>query len=605
MRELAAPSPSDVPRELIRDLAVLLGVGLLLLATGLGLRDPWPPDEPRFALIARDMVESGEWLFPRVGGDLYQDKPPLFFWLIAAGYALTGSLRLAFLLPSLLAALGTLVLVYDITRRLWNRAAGFWAALTLLFTIQFTVEARVAQIDAVLCFLTTLALYGLLRHLLLRDGWHWYVLSGVAAGAGVISKGVGFLPFLVLLPYAYARWRKWPLPPLQATAARWSGAPLAFAGTLALWLVPMLLAVVASGDPALEAYRDELLFRQTVTRYADAWHHRRPFYYYLGVMLTFWLPLAALLPWLVPRWSERLRARDARILLLLGWAILVVLFFSLSPGKRGVYVLPALPALAIASGESLRGLWQRADVQRAGATLAVLVVLASATAFVYLAWLAPERAVELRAQYGLRYLVPFAAIAVLGSMAVLACGLHRGALACAWVFGLTWLVAGLTIFPQINATRSGASFVAHLEKVADPARELGLMAYKEQFLLHLERPSVNFGHSRWREGQQEAYDAARWLNGSPTRQLLLPEGQLEPCFRDARPRIEVGRSARRTWVLVAGTAAQDCASKGAPERFFTYPRRGRRTRGAGSRACDPAPLPLSCRRSGSRRRSGP
>ena len=56
---------------------------LIIIGTGIGSRDPWPADEPRFAAIARDMVATGEWLFPRVGGDLYQDKPPLFFWMLA------------------------------------------------------------------------------------------------------------------------------------------------------------------------------------------------------------------------------------------------------------------------------------------------------------------------------------------------------------------------------------------------------------------------------------------------------------------------------------------------------------------------------------------
>ena len=60
------------------DLLWLLGLSLLLIVTGLGLRDPWPADEPRFALV-RDMVATGEWLLPRVGGDVYADKPPLFF----------------------------------------------------------------------------------------------------------------------------------------------------------------------------------------------------------------------------------------------------------------------------------------------------------------------------------------------------------------------------------------------------------------------------------------------------------------------------------------------------------------------------------------------
>ena len=61
-----------------RDL-LWLGLALLvIIGTGLGIRDPWPADEPRFAAVARDMVATGEWLFPRVGGDLYQDKPPMF-----------------------------------------------------------------------------------------------------------------------------------------------------------------------------------------------------------------------------------------------------------------------------------------------------------------------------------------------------------------------------------------------------------------------------------------------------------------------------------------------------------------------------------------------
>jgi 4-amino-4-deoxy-L-arabinose transferase-like glycosyltransferase len=553
-----------------RDLALLLGLGLLLLATGMGLRDPWPADEPRFALIARDMVASGDWLFPRVGGDLYQDKPPLFFWLMAAAYALTGSLRLSFLLPSLLAGLGTLALVYDLARRLWNREAGLWAGLVLLFTLQFTMQARAAQIDATLCFFTTLSLYALLRHLLLRDGWKWYVLGGFAAGFGVITKGVGFLPLLVLLPYAYARWRKWPLPKLEGTPLQWSGASLALLAAIALWFVPMLVAVGTSGDAALQAYRDEILFQQTVSRYATAWHHHRPFYYFLGVVVTQWLPLVALLPWLVPRWREQLRARDVRLLLLLGWVVLVLIFFSLSPGKRGVYILPALPAFAVASGEWLRGLWQRPDVQKAGAVFGLLVVLASAAAFIYVTWVAPERAIELREQYEVRYLTPLAGIAVLGSIALIVCGVQRGALACAWVLGLTWLVVSFTIYPQINGARSAKDFVARLEQLADPNRELGLLAYKEQFLLYLTRPSVNFGHRRWREGPLESYDAARWLGEHPDRQLLVADDQLEPCFATARERIEVGTSSREDWFLVSGPVSPDCAARGKPEHVIRY-----------------------------------
>ena len=106
--------------EYRRYLIFLLFVTAIVLTAGLGLRDPWPADEPRFALIARDMVASGNWLFPHVGGEIYPDKPPLFFWLVAVLYALTDSLRLAFLVPGILAGLGTMLLVTDLARRLWG-----------------------------------------------------------------------------------------------------------------------------------------------------------------------------------------------------------------------------------------------------------------------------------------------------------------------------------------------------------------------------------------------------------------------------------------------------------------------------------------------------
>jgi 4-amino-4-deoxy-L-arabinose transferase-like glycosyltransferase len=114
----------NTSRDFLPDYLWLLGLGLLLIATGIGLRDPWPADEPRFALIARDMVLSGDWQLPRVAGDIYADKPPLFFWLIALGLQASDSLRFAFLLPSLLSALGCVLLVYDLARRLWNRETG-------------------------------------------------------------------------------------------------------------------------------------------------------------------------------------------------------------------------------------------------------------------------------------------------------------------------------------------------------------------------------------------------------------------------------------------------------------------------------------------------
>src|SRR5687767_8195036 len=115
-----------------------------LLAAGLGLRDPWPADEPRFALVAKQMVDSGEYLFPRRGIELYSDKPPTFMWLQAIAYHAVGNWRVAFLLPSLLAALGTLLLVHDLSRRLYSRRAALLAMATLACTIHFAFQSKAA-----------------------------------------------------------------------------------------------------------------------------------------------------------------------------------------------------------------------------------------------------------------------------------------------------------------------------------------------------------------------------------------------------------------------------------------------------------------------------
>ena len=232
-------SGSHTSRDVRLDYCWLFGLGLLLIATGIGLRDPWPADEPRFALVVRDMVATGEWLLPRVGGDVYGDKPPLYFWAMGLALLATGSLRIAFLLPSLLSGLACLVMIYDLGRRLWNRETGLAAALALSFTVQFVWQVRQAQIDATLLFWCVLSLYGLLRHLLLGPAWGWYAVGWAAAGFGVITKGVGFLPLLILIPFALMRDQHWSPRTRNAGVAMWAIGLPAFLAAVATWLVPI------------------------------------------------------------------------------------------------------------------------------------------------------------------------------------------------------------------------------------------------------------------------------------------------------------------------------------------------------------------------------
>jgi len=185
---------------------LLLLFAVVVIGAGIGLRDPWPSDEPRFTLAAKQMVESGDWLFPHRGAELYSDKPPMLMWTEAASYKLIGNWRIAFLLPSLLAALGTLLLVYDLGRRLWSRQAGLYAAAALLVSFQFVYQVKRAQIDPLVMFYITAANWGLLVHMLKGPNWRAFWFGCFCAGLGVITKGVGVLALFMLVPYVVA-WR--------------------------------------------------------------------------------------------------------------------------------------------------------------------------------------------------------------------------------------------------------------------------------------------------------------------------------------------------------------------------------------------------------------
>ena len=545
-----------------RDLLLLVVVGLVLFGAGLGQRDPWPADEPRFALIARDMAATGEWFFPRVGGDLYQDKPPVFFWTIGSIYRLTGDLQVSFLLPSLLAGIGTLLLVYDLGRRVWSREAGLAGALLLACSVQFVLQARAAQIDMLLTFFTTAALYGIGRHLLLGPDWRAYALGGAAAGIGVITKGTGFLP--LLLPLVFAGLRRTGLAGFApgAGGARWALAPAAALAAIGAWLVPMVALVALSGDPELAAYRDEILFRQTVTRYVAAWGHQEPWYYFVvNVIPGLWLPGTALLPWLVPGWRRALRAGDGRPLLFLGWALLVVVFFSASSGKRGVYVLPALPAFALAAAPLLPALLARAGVQRLLFGLGAALAAIAAGAWAWLSWLRPGALAELGSRYGVSSPAPLLAIALAVAALLVLLRPRRGALAWAASLAVLALVQGYWIAPMLDATRSGRAFMAGVEARVPATEELGLVDYREQYLLHARRPLTNFGHRRYLDGDQELFDAAAWLVAAPGRVLMVSRRGRDRCFAGAAA-TPLGEANRLEWFLVRGPADPGCAARG-------------------------------------------
>jgi 4-amino-4-deoxy-L-arabinose transferase-like glycosyltransferase len=541
-----------------RELFWFFAIAFVVLAAGIGLRAPWPADEPRFVLVAKQMWESGDWLFPHRGHELYADKPPLYFWLIGAAYALVRSWTWAFLLPSLVAALATLWMAYDLARRLWSHRAGLWAATAVLACGGFLYQAKRAQIDpTVVCFIT-LGVYGIARHVL-RGGpdWRWYCIGCFAAGLGVISKGVGFLALLALIPYALMRWKRWNgLADLgRGNALRWSCGALAFFGAIALWFVPMVVTALTSGDPEHQAYLHELLFKQTATRYTSAWHHTQPAWYFLGVIAGFWLPFSLALPWLFPRWRDAFRARDAAVWLPLGWALLVLVFFSASPGKRDMYILPMLPMLAVAAAPYLDDIAKSPWFRRLLVALVVVLGLVFAGAGIAALTGNPAFETKIEAERGL----PPGAdalwwlLAATGTAMLAAClAWRRNALkAAAVAFSILVVVLFSGTAVLLDAENSSRGVMERGRELAGNAT-LGLVGWKEQNLLQAVGPVEEFGFRRPVDQQLRAGIA--WMSASPdTRRLFVLDGALDACVLRNRA-VRVGTANRRDWWLLDASA---------------------------------------------------
>lgn len=545
-------------------LPLLWLLAVIALAAGIGMRLPQPPDEPRFVLAARAMVDSGQWLIPRRGSEFYAEKPPVYMWMQAAAHQLL-DWKGSFLLPSLLAALLSLWLVADLARRLWSPRLAPYAMAALFCSLQFGLMAKRAQIDMVLVAMTTVSLWGLLRHLCERPNLAALWVAGIAAGVGTVTKGVGFLPLLIVLPWF--AWR------LQYRRRHYQAAPGPGPATLAwlvpafllgaaVWLAPLGWALQHHPDPALQAYAHELLFKQTATRYVHAWHHLQPAWYYLQVMLTLWLPGSLLLPWLLRPWWRRLVRTDARLWLLLGWAGLVLLFFTISPGKREVYLLPMLPALALASAPLLPGLLRRIAVRRYLLGYSIALGLLASIMGALLLYGTPWALLQLGRRAMPISLLPVLGAGLLGLGAALL-GLsiwlrqRHAATLVLLAHGLLWCVYGVVLLPAVDPYASASALMQRAGARIGPRAELGLLAWREQNLLQADRKVREFGFKRpwdlqWR-------DAGRWLAAEPQgRWLLVLDAAMSPCVNTAQA-INIGMSNGNRWQLVPGTAwSSDC-----------------------------------------------
>jgi 4-amino-4-deoxy-L-arabinose transferase-like glycosyltransferase len=319
----------------------LLAAFVLVTLYQLGTRTLLPPDEGRYATMAREMFASGDWITTRLNGIKYFEKPPLQTWMSALSFSLFGIGEWqARLWTGLNCIFGVLLTGYT-GRRVFGAQAGLYAALVLASCAYWIAAGQMASLDMGLAGMMTLALCALLLaqrdDASARERRNWMLACWAGMALAVLSKGlVGIvLPGAVLVLYTLATrdWMLW-------TRLQLGRGLLLFAAIAAPWFV-----LVALKNPEQPYF---FFVHEHFDRFLLPTHKRE------GAWWTFLALLAGgSIPWLgvlfqsLHAGTRREPGRFRPRLLLLIWVVFIIAFFSASSSKLPGYIAPVFPALAL------------------------------------------------------------------------------------------------------------------------------------------------------------------------------------------------------------------------------------------------------------------
>ncbi len=292
------------------------------------------PDEPVYAETAKEMLRHNDFVSPRIYGEYWYDKPPMYYWLVAASFKLFGVNEFASRFPSaVLAILGALY-VYSSSSRLFGARAGLASALILVTSIEYFYLGKAAVTDITLNFFLTVALLAFLEKR--------YYLFYICVGLATVTKGpVGFLfPGAIIFIYmlltrSFSLLREMKIP---------AGIVL-----FALFGLPWYIAMyVIHGN----AFVDTFLGFHNLVRFTSPEHPEGVlWYYFIPVLILGFLPWTAVMIQAV--WAALTDSRPQHgrpLLFLVIWAAFIFLFFTVSRTKLVSYILPTYPPLAMIVG---------------------------------------------------------------------------------------------------------------------------------------------------------------------------------------------------------------------------------------------------------------
>jgi 4-amino-4-deoxy-L-arabinose transferase-like glycosyltransferase len=308
------------------------------------------PDEPRYAWIARDMVESGDWVTPRLYAKPWFEKPPLFYWGAALCFQLFGVSEAAARLPSAISALlATLALAW-LALRLYGAETARWLLLLLPTTVGMIGFSHAGATDMPFSSMLTIAMVcasvvlGLTRDentpILPQTPWLALLLFGFFLGLAVLAKG----PAAILLSGGAVFF--WAL-----LTKRWRDAfrllHPASTACFCLTALPWYILCARRNPDFFRIFIIEHNFKRYLT---PEFQHIQPFWYYGPILLAAFLPWTLLLLWSVASGAVRSLSKGGvrgPALFFLSWAMFCLMFFSISKSKLPGYILPALPAMGV------------------------------------------------------------------------------------------------------------------------------------------------------------------------------------------------------------------------------------------------------------------
>ena len=466
---MSKPVTEAKKQEAIFAIAALAVLCWFVLFHNLGGPALVDPDEGRNAEVAREILVLDDWITPHYNFIPYLDKPMFFYWLMAGADKLFGVSEFSARLPSALAALGCLLLIYDLGRRFAGHWSGLWSALVLATSPAFMSFSRAVIFDMPLAFFITLTFWAFARGEM-ADGRRrekFFFIMYIAAADAVLTKGpVGLaVPALVIGGYLLVGQRRQLLGAMR---------PLQGAVVLLLIAAPWYLWAEARNP----GYLHYFLFEENFLRYMTPRFNRvQPWYFYFEVLALGFLPWNLLLGLPFTRASGL--QNEHRILIVL-WAVVPFMFFSLSAAKQPGYILPAFPALALLIGPSIARALERQTGRRALALpwLMLLIVFGYFAVGLIFPQLWPRSLSESASRFsGFSEGLPWTSLAAIaGLLAVLIAAslrarrLHYYVAAC--VFFAGFHLFAMRIFSEISRLRSSRELAEKALPLIAPGDQL-------------------------------------------------------------------------------------------------------------------------------------